>query len=168
MTYLGNGTTTGEALAWDGTAWATKRFIITPWVSYTPVFTAQGGGASIGNGTLEGMWRRIGDSMEVAVRMVWGSTTTAGSSESRWSIPDGYTIDDSKLASTTRGIAFAGPASASNRLSGTPILRFADVGEELATNFRGASTTNPTQPFTWVSGNSHDIYVDFPVLEWSS
>lgn len=169
MTYIGRGTTTGEAVAWDGSNWsAAGRAVITDWVAYTPTFSAQGGGASVGDGTIEGFWRRIGDSMQVAVRLNWGSTTTAGSGVSRWSIPSGFTIDESKMPSLNTGYLWISESGvASNRQNGTCILHPSDTGAEIGSIARANTETSPTAPITWGSGDHHEVDVTFPVVEWA-
>ena len=57
--------------------------IITPWVSYTPTFT--------GFGTVSGVdcyWRRVGDTLELDIRFVSGTSTAT---EARMSLPSGLT-----------------------------------------------------------------------------
>lgn len=166
MSYLGKGVTVGEVLSWGGSGWESGAAVITDWVSYSPTFTAAAGGATVGNGTLEGWWRRIGDSMEVMVALTWGSTTSAGSGESRFSIPSGFTVDDSKKISDLRGVCWAYDSSASgNRHAGIGIV-VNSAGEELRTLCDNNSTTDATNPFTWASGDSIQFITDFPVLEW--
>ena len=50
------------------------------WTSFTPSWTAETGtNPSIGNGTLEGKYYKVGRAVHVFVRLIWGSTTAAGS-----------------------------------------------------------------------------------------
>lgn len=49
------------------------------WTSYTPTWTSTVTNPTIGNGTLTGAYRQLGKTVDVRIRLVWGSTTTAGS-----------------------------------------------------------------------------------------
>jgi hypothetical protein len=71
---------------------------VTDWVSYTPTLTHASGG--ITNATASGKWRRVGDTMQASGRIVFSSTSAAFNGLFA-SIPSGYTIDTSKLSSTT-------------------------------------------------------------------
>lgn len=79
----------------------TQEIAITEWVSYTPVITAATTDPTPANDhTLTGSWRRIGDTMEVAIAYNHDSLTGAasGSGNYYFSLPAGYNIDASKLA----------------------------------------------------------------------
>ncbi len=69
------------------------------WATYTPTFSAAGGGAAIGDGTVTGMWRRVGDSVEVVSRITFGTTSTFGSGAFRVTLPNSYTRDAAKVLS---------------------------------------------------------------------
>lgn len=65
------------------------------WVSYTPAFTNSGGvNPTIGNGSITGAWRRVGDTMELVVRFYSGTTTTYGTANGQIlvSLPATYTL----------------------------------------------------------------------------
>ncbi|MFJ3793906.1 hypothetical protein [Kitasatospora sp. NPDC090091] len=59
---------------WNGTSWAAQGDS----ASFTPVFTALGGGASIGNGTINSRWTRIGNQVFWSGQFTIGSTTNGG------------------------------------------------------------------------------------------
>lgn len=67
---------------------------ITDWASYTPVST-QGFGTVT---TPAFWWRRVGDSIELSCK--WTNGTVAAS-EARISLPNGYTIDSTKMSTMT-------------------------------------------------------------------
>jgi hypothetical protein len=72
--------------------------IVTNWVSFTPTWTALGTDPAIGNGTLEGKWRRVGDTAEISFHVNAGSTTTFGTgSRYQFGLPTGLVIDTTKL-----------------------------------------------------------------------
>lgn len=57
-----------------------------PRVSYTPTWTS-GGSTAIGDGTLNGSYRRVGDRCHVNIQMTIGSTTNVGSGAWYFSLP---------------------------------------------------------------------------------
>jgi len=57
------------------------------WISYTPTWTATTTNPTIGNGSIVGGYRRIGDIVEFYAKIVAGSTTTYGSGSYRVSLP---------------------------------------------------------------------------------
>jgi hypothetical protein len=70
---------------------------ITDWVDYTPSWTSDGTQPNIGNGSVTGKWRRVGDSIECQVRVLAGSTTTYGTGTYLLSLPQGLSFDTSKF-----------------------------------------------------------------------
>jgi hypothetical protein len=72
-----SGESTG--LRWDSSAWT----------SYTPTFSAAGGGAAIGNGTITGAYKQRGKTIVGRASFTAGSTTTFGSNDLYISVPSG-------------------------------------------------------------------------------
>jgi len=61
-------------------------------IAYTPVFSASTTNPTIGNGTLVGEYKVISkDTIHLAITMLWGSTSTGGSGEWRFGLPQGLT-----------------------------------------------------------------------------
>lgn len=69
----------------------------TPWVKFTPAWTASVSNPSIGDGNLTGYWKRIGDTLFSRGYIAVGSTTSAGSGDYSFGLPSGLTIDTTKL-----------------------------------------------------------------------
>jgi hypothetical protein len=80
-------TDTKTLYTWDGTNW--KLLIDVGAKTYTPAWTNSGGAPvnAIGNGTLTGEYERIGDWIEVTIKMTGGTTTFAGTGTQYWSLP---------------------------------------------------------------------------------
>lgn len=57
------------------------------WVAYTPTWTASTTNPTIGNGTLTGRYHRVGKTIDVAILLTWGSTTTVGSGNYAFALP---------------------------------------------------------------------------------
>lgn len=71
--------------------------VIGPWTTYTPTWSVVSGTAPvIGNGTITGKWRQVGDSAEITIEIISGTTTTYGSGSYTFSLPPNITIDGSK------------------------------------------------------------------------
>lgn len=63
--------------------------IISPWTSFTPT------GSWVANTTYTGMWRRVGDSMEIQYNLALAGAPT--SATLTVDLPSGYTIDTAKM-----------------------------------------------------------------------
>lgn len=70
---------------------------VTDWTAYTPTWSASGTAVSLGNGTVTGFYRRVGDSIEMMIHLLAGSTTTGGTGDWKFSLPPGLTADTTKL-----------------------------------------------------------------------
>ncbi|NDE09889.1 MAG: hypothetical protein EBZ95_04895 [Chitinophagia bacterium] len=137
---------------------------ITDWASYTSTLT------NAGNATNAGKWRRIGDSMQVRVRITIGSTVPTGIF--LFSPPPGYSIDTNKIIGTDLASVIGSgeivKAGAGYNLqvlySSTTSLFFA-----YQSTLTGAQTgVNATAPVTLAAGDIVTGIVTFPVLGWSS
>ncbi len=107
---------------------------ITDWLSYTPTYT--------GLGTVSGssaFYRRIGDSLEVKGKVIAGTSTGVAI---KISLPNGRTIDTTKLAATkTNTLGVVTNATAGSRtLAGTgggPFIIMEDTGTDATVVFIG-------------------------------
>lgn len=129
--------------------------VVTPWVPYAPLFTTISGAGAIGNGSIFGQWRRVGDSVEVQVQAQFGSTSAFGAGSSfrfslpprmlrkstapYFSVPSGVFLDDASAADARAGVALVGP--------GTSYIMIA------ATGTTGAPI-NSASPWAWASGDT--------------
>ncbi|MCG6499469.1 hypothetical protein [Kitasatospora sp. A2-31] len=134
---------------WNGTAWYAQG----DWSSFTPTFTALGGGASIGNGTIYSRWHRFGNTVYWHGEMTIGSTTNGGTNLWFLSMPT--------LQATGTGIGFTrlGPCnyiSGGNNYVGLVSCNPADGGKATliaktsfsSTSFDNISAINPTAMVT--------------------
>ena len=140
---------------------------ITDWQSYTPTWTGSGGSPSLGNGTLSGRWRRVGQNAEIQIAFTFGSTTNANSATAwQFSYPSG-------LAINTASLADGGSSSQGSGLvldSGTQYYTAVPIA--ISTGIRHyLSSTSPvgaTTPMTWANGDNLISTVSVPILGWSS
>jgi hypothetical protein len=57
------------------------------WLPYNVIFSAAGGGAAIGNGTIAAIYLQLGALVMVKIRMVFGTTSTFGAGLFQWTLP---------------------------------------------------------------------------------
>ena len=147
---------------------------VTDWSSFTPAWTGSVSDPAIGNGTLSGMWRRIGDSIEIRGYILWGTTTTNGSGAYIFGFPTGVVMDTAKLIGATgqnntlgigtyhnNGVAVS-PTTA--EFSSTTGVSFNLLTNSATISTQGllgsASGGSNTDEFFW--------NIKFPVVGWSS
>lgn len=79
----------------DGSSWTTwfssagAAASLGSWSTYTPTWTATSVNPAIGNGTITGRYIDSGKVRFLKIRIVWGSTTTNGTGNYRWTYPSG-------------------------------------------------------------------------------
>lgn len=137
------------------------------WTPYTPTFSA--GTGTIGDGVTSGLFRRIGDSVEVMVELVVGAGTTFQAGQTIFvGLPNGYLRDPNKHVATT------------NRIYGdfycldssTPANDSAGLSQAVpsTSNLTGVAendTGNPvtdTTPFTWAAGDRLKLSAVVPIV----
>ena len=100
------------ALVSDGSNWLVSfRRIPNVLTAYTPTWGASTSNPSIGDGTVSGLWRRVGECIEAQIEVVMGSTTTYGTGTYTFSLPSGLSIDTSKtLLDTSQTVLPGGGA----------------------------------------------------------
>lgn len=118
----------------------------TQWTPFTPDFQL----SAIGDGTVQGEWRRVGDqTIDVRAQLTVGSTTSVGTLGLE--VPAGLLVD----GALTRSIltAWAWDSSASTGYVGVMVSQTG--GGALLDRAYGPSTTgwNATAPFTWATGD---------------
>lgn len=148
---------------------------VTDWQSYTPTWSSDGTVPTVGNGTVNGVWRRVGDSMEVRTRVNFGSTSTKGTGNYSISIPLGFSIDTSKL---TSGIQTTNSLGIGNYLSNltTTAAQVQSILLNSSTSVRASTDQNSISNIfssgqTNVFNATGDVwFLNFkvPILGWSS
>lgn len=143
---------------------------VTDWKPYTPVWTSNSGTApAIGNGTISGIYRKVGGALEAFLSMSSGSTTTYGSTVTwAWSIPSGLSIDTTQPISII-GEAHANISSGSIDWGGDPlILTPTQVAVRVSNGGGGASAWESTSPATWSNPSGLSMHFTVPIVGWSS
>lgn len=123
------------------------------WTSYSPAWTATGTAPAIGNGTITGKYFRVGTRITAQIKVNFGSSTTFGTGNYRFSLPLTCVASDNLL-----GIAMGTDAAVANYFAGTAIV----TTTTLAVLVSGAATQwGQLVPFTWASGDSLVIQVTY-------
>jgi hypothetical protein len=133
---------------------------ITDWVEYTPPTS----NVTLGNGTLTGKWRQLGDTIQCQTKMRFGTTTSLGT-HPVFRIPPQFSVDTSKVESQSVGWGLAVDISNQQRyvLSG-----FRDGNGILPQADNVNSHINATTPFTWADQDWLDLNFSLPIQGWSS
>jgi hypothetical protein len=133
---------TATGLAWTGN-----------WISYTPTWNADITNPAIGNGSLEGGYRRIGGQIDFWIRLVAGSTTTFGSGAYSLGLPVG-SVDTTYNFGYSASILDAGVAW---------YVNYYGQGASAGLNLRfylyssAGAAWQASAPFTF--GNNDQVYV---------
>ncbi len=141
--------------------------VVGEWQSYTPAWTAATTNPVIGNGTLSGKYRRVGESMEINIYLQAGSTTTFGTGVYAWSLPSGFTINTTALNTATGDNL--GNAMAYGSTAVIPGIVIPKTSTTVRA-FGSASSTadwSPTVPFTFANGNLFEFHFTTPIAEWA-
>jgi hypothetical protein len=145
---------------------------VSEWVSYTPT------GSWVSNTTYTGKYRRIGDSMEVQARAtLTGAPTSIGIT---FSLPTGFTIDNTKLMGTGSTVNPLGIAQIYDDAGGSGLAQI--MGRVLynttttvtAMSLPVSSGTNhydvqvdQANPITFANNDQVNITFRVPIAEWA-
>lgn len=142
------------------------------WTSYTPTITGSSSNPTLGNSTIAGKWRRVGDSAEIEIYFLSGSTWTTGSGRIDLSVP--FTIDGSKLpgGSATGNVTY-GQGLVYSTTTGYPVTVVGSNSTTSVSMQAEASTARSTfsTPFTWASTTANqgiNIRFIIPVIGWQN
>ena len=142
-------------LRWDSSAWT----------SYTPTFSAAGGGAAIGNGTITGFYKQRGKTIVGRASFTAGSTTTFGSADLWISVPPG-------LNPVSTGINGIGTGWIVDTSAGAYYQIFVDnfsAGQFTPRVFIASGTyaqigtATSTVPMTFATGDTINFYFSYEV-----
>jgi len=135
---------------------------ITDWVSCTH------SGTWSTNTTYTSYCRRVGDSAQAQVRVSTSGAPTAAA----LSITIPYTIDTAKIPSTTQFASSFGTVSLHDSgtavYTGTPVYGSTTSLSIFSADATGSFQVANTNPFTFASGDSVNIFYTVPVVGWSS
>jgi hypothetical protein len=145
------------------------------WKAYTPKWTASSTQPVLNNGTITGFYCEVGDSIELQVALISGTTTTYGTGSWLFSLPDAFSINTAKLSSDALsqnlGSAVATITASQNVYDG--IVQYASAGNVyvLATDAATPAGWGVAVPTAWSSTTANQrvgISCTIPVNELSS
>lgn len=138
--------------------------VVTDVQSYTPIWGAASSAPSLGDGTIEGYWNRIGDLCRVVIRMTSGSTTTFGTGDYDFRLP--HPADTSKMTGIQgRGIAWLNITG--TNYTGTVELEGAFT-DRVYIRGTGTDFWAHNTPATWTNTSTIELEFTYPVLGWGS
>lgn len=146
-----------------GPAAKAETAIITQWESFTPT------GSWTTNTTYTGNKRRVGDNMEVQIKIALSGAPD--NAQLSIDIPDGLSIDTSKFSNDTEdatlGLATYFDNNAATITSAGQRVRYRGAATEVQVS-SGDTLYDQTNPITWAA--SDEIYIKFsvPIEGWSS
>jgi hypothetical protein len=130
-------------MRYDGSAW--KCIQATQWLTYTPTWRITGGTAlSMGNGTLSGFYRHIGETVDVRIELLRGSTTNVGTTTYTWDLPVA-------AATFAQAVGVATIYQASGPVTGYYIMM--PNSTTLALNSTAGNSRVSNSTFTWADGD---------------
>ena len=124
------------------------------WTTFTPVWTAASGTApSLGNGSWDARWVKVGKTVHFSIVLLWGTTTTGGSG-GQWRLTIPFTPRLSRV--TFQGELLDAGVAARPGVAVWDVSQGAFLAISQQTESSQVPTTN-TSPFTW--GNTDRLYV---------
>lgn len=148
---------------------------VSDWISFTPTWSSSGTQPSIGNGTIVGKYRRVGDSVEVFTEIYSGSTTTYGTGIYSFSMPSNLRIDPAKISISGDRTVLGVGALFGSRAYNTDITYNGDLSYQVSMSLHTSATTggriSNTFPETWTNVgniNSFSLSYKYPVIGWGS
>lgn len=121
------------------------------WTDYTPTWAGSGAAPAIGNGSLTGRYKELdGTTLAVHVRLLWGSTTTAGSTGWTFSLPAGYTGAARRQLLEDRALDSGTSYYAGGAVVGVSATVISEVG---LVNHTASGDAGLGVPFTWATND---------------
>lgn len=156
----------------NGTSWIVEnRYIPSVWTAYTPTITHDSGG--ITNATSSGMWRRVGDSLEIRGLILFSNSSSAFQAIYA-QLPSTLAIDSTKILNTatvapfgTCGMYNEGTAiygGFSTFASSTTIqVNYQSVGGSTVSSAKISNTA----PFTFNASDAITWQAQMPINGWN-
>lgn len=115
--------------------------------NYTPAWTASSVNPSLGNGTISGVYYRVGPLVVVNITLLMGSTTTFGTGGWRFSYPSGAASNTTVSIGAGWAVDSSVPASHAMHVRGeTDWMTVMTAGNP-------ASLADSATPFTWAQND---------------
>jgi hypothetical protein len=144
---------------------ATNTPIVTDWAPAVGVTINAGANASsdleVDNQTSEGVYRRVGDSIELVVLTNFSATPTTPNATVRWPFPAGIVFDEAKANrfQMVGTVSFEGVVCKAH-ISSSMV--------DILTLCPGGDNANLTSPVALTTGTEVTMRATFPVVGWSA
>jgi hypothetical protein len=168
--FNGTPSTAGFSIMFDNFNVGPSTYVfgtpVTDWVSYTPTVS----NITLGTGgTITGLWRRVGDTMEFQSTVALG-TGGSFSTSAGHTLPIGYSVDLNKLTSPDDNDVAVGSATGID-ISAATYWPFVVEYTAARTQIEWSSPTgavSATVPWTWAAGDVIKSKGAVPITGWSS
>ena len=145
----------GSFIIWryDGTAWQKWA---SSWITWSPTLAAGAGTFTVGNGTLTARYRWVQGQVNFTFRLLFGSTTSIGTSNPNFTLPVNLEVGHSAFATVasgtlgvtngsavSQGIAYRSGTSANVVIIGT---------WNVSSTYPAIAGAGATTPFGWGAG----------------
>jgi hypothetical protein len=149
MVTVPNLTVTGTASIPNITVSGNVNITGGEWQEYTPVWTSADGNAALGNGFVEGRYKKIGKVVHVYIYVGFGSSTTFGSGEYKVSLPvAGRSVGQAMLSLVMHDVGTRLYNSLAHNIYSTYGTNVSSV-----TLFWDTGVVTHSAPFTWTDGD---------------
>lgn len=147
----------------------------TNWIAFTPTFTTSGASDPvIGNGSLQGYWRRVGDTMEVSASFYSGTTTTYGDAGGQilFTLPLGVSFASGKMpidGNRTWVGGFSFFNGAGTVVTPGAVVVYSATAVAFITSIAAAAFLSGSTAIFWTAAtaaNSLEFKLSFPVTDW--
>lgn len=120
------------------------------WTNFTPTWTASTTNPTIGNGLLEGTYKRVGNTVHVWMMMTAGSTTTFGSGEYKISLP----VTARAISRAVLSLVMNNDGTRLyNSLAHNAYTTSLSLDSDNVTLFWDTGVVTHNSPFAWASGD---------------
>ncbi len=120
------------------------------WTNFTPIWTAGTTNPTIGDGILEGTYKRVGNTVHVWMMMTSGSTTTFGSGEYKISLP----VTARAISRAVLSLVMNDDGTRLyNSLAHNGYTTTLSLDSDNVTLFWDTGVVTHNSPFTWASGD---------------
>ena len=120
------------------------------WTAYTPAWTGTGSNPVIGNGTINGRFKRLGKWGIATGMIVMGTTTTFGTGNYRFGLPPGWSFENSAPIVLCRGTGFVNDAAP---VVGYPCTVQYSSATTFAMRTNNTADLTPTVPITFTTSD---------------
>lgn len=112
----------------DGTNWKILDHVMPElWTSFSSAWRAVTVDPTLGNGTLDARWKRIGDSAQIEIKLTVGGTSATGTGDYYFQMPAGMVIDLTKVPTSIIGSLGTGPSRYYSSGSGNTYIATVEV-----------------------------------------